>query len=76
VIGYLDDLLLVPLGVALAVKMIPPEVVASAREQARLSGENGRPVNRLGAVLVLLIWAGVVFLIGVIILIFFKRRFG
>jgi uncharacterized membrane protein YkvA (DUF1232 family) len=35
VIGYLDDLVLVPAGIALAVKMIPAEVMREAREEAR-----------------------------------------
>src|SRR3989344_3617110 len=35
VIGYLDDLLLVPLGLALVVRLTPPEVLESARAQAR-----------------------------------------
>src|SRR6266542_6142122 len=35
VLGYLDDLVLIPLGVALAIKMIPPEVMAECRARAR-----------------------------------------
>ena len=35
VLGYLDDLILVPLGIALAVRMIPPEVLAECRAKAR-----------------------------------------
>ena len=35
VLGYLDDLILVPLGVALAIKMIPPPVLAECRKKAR-----------------------------------------
>ena|SRR5258705_13426492 len=34
VLGQLDDLLLVPLGIALVIKLIPPEVLADARAQA------------------------------------------
>lgn len=76
VIGYIDDLLLVPLGIAVALKLVPPEVMASAREQARSSAEGGRPVNRLGAVLVLLIWLGVLILGGILVLRFLSRRGG
>lgn len=36
VIGYLDDLILLPLGIALALRMIPPEVMSECRERARL----------------------------------------
>ena len=34
ILGYLDDLILVPLGITLALKMIPPEVLADAQKQA------------------------------------------
>jgi uncharacterized membrane protein YkvA (DUF1232 family) len=34
VLGYLDDLVLVPLGIVLVLKMIPPEVMAEARVRA------------------------------------------
>jgi len=34
VLGYLDDLILVPLGIALAVRMIPAEVMDDCRAQA------------------------------------------
>lgn len=36
VLGYLDDLILIPLGIAIAVKLIPPDVLAECREKARL----------------------------------------
>ena len=33
VLGYLDDLLIIPVGIALAIKLIPKEVMAEAREK-------------------------------------------
>ena len=48
-LGYLDDLVLVPLGVALAVLMIPPIVLAERREKARTVVAVGKPVNRVAA---------------------------
>lgn len=60
VIGYLDDLLLVPLGIALVVRLTPPEVMATAREQAARAVE--RPVSRTAAVVVVLIWLGLILL--------------
>jgi uncharacterized membrane protein YkvA (DUF1232 family) len=54
VLGYLDDLILVPLGVALAIKMIPPRVLAECREKARDAKD--RPVNRVAAVVVVIVW--------------------
>ena len=54
VLGYLDDLILVPLGVALAIKMIPPHVLAECREKARDAKD--RPVNKVAAVVVIIVW--------------------
>ncbi len=56
VLGYLDDLVLVPLGVALAVKMIPPGVLAECRVQAQEVMRQGKPVNRVGAVVIIVVW--------------------
>jgi uncharacterized membrane protein YkvA (DUF1232 family) len=56
VLGYLDDLILVPLGILLARKMIPPEVMAESRERARERIAQGRPVNRVAAAVVVAIW--------------------
>ncbi len=50
VLGYLDDLILIPLGVALAARMIPIEVHEDRRQKARSA--EGQPVNRTAAVFV------------------------
>ena len=54
ILGYLDDLLLIPLGIALAVRMIPPHVLAEHRERSRTLAE--KPVNRTAAVAVVAVW--------------------
>lgn len=56
VIGYLDDLILVPVGVALAVKMIPLTVLAECREEAQRVLAAGKPVNRAAAAVIICIW--------------------
>jgi uncharacterized membrane protein YkvA (DUF1232 family) len=56
VLGYLDDLVLIPLGVALARKMLPPEVLAECRERSRQLMAQGKPVNRAAAVVIVAIW--------------------
>jgi len=56
VLGYLDDLLLVPLGIALALKMIPPAVMAESRDKARQAAAEGKPVSRTAAVVIVAIW--------------------
>ncbi|MFB6217580.1 MAG: YkvA family protein [Halobacteriaceae archaeon] len=55
VLGHLDDLVFVPLGVALARRAVPGEVLADARERA---GEPDGAAGWVGAALVVLAWAG------------------
>ena len=57
VLGYLDDLILVPLGIALALRLIPEQVMSESRDQARLEMGSGKPVSWVGAGIVGLIWA-------------------
>jgi uncharacterized membrane protein YkvA (DUF1232 family) len=54
VLGYVDDLILLPLGIALLVRLIPPEVLRDARQTA--TQFQGRALSRMGAVLVGLVW--------------------
>jgi uncharacterized membrane protein YkvA (DUF1232 family) len=56
VLGYLDDLVIVPLGVLLALKMIPPAVWAESRERAQRAMAAGKPVSRAAAVVIVSIW--------------------
>jgi len=57
VLGYLDDLILVPLGVALAVRMIPENVLSESRQKAREMIERGeRPVSRAAAAVIVVLW--------------------
>ena len=54
VLGYLDDLVLIPLGVALVVKLTPDDVLGDARERATHAAH--RPVSRVAAVVIVLLW--------------------
>src|SRR3954447_11324357 len=57
VLGYLDDLILIPLGVALAVRMIPEDVLYESRQKAREMVERGeRPVSRAAAAVIVVLW--------------------
>jgi uncharacterized membrane protein YkvA (DUF1232 family) len=56
ILGYLDDLVIVPLGVALALKMIPPDVLAECQEKSREVMKQGKPVNRIAAAIIIAIW--------------------
>ena len=57
VIGYLDDLILVPLGIMAAVRLVPEQVMSESRDQARLEMSSDKPVSWVGAGIVGLIWA-------------------
>jgi uncharacterized membrane protein YkvA (DUF1232 family) len=54
VLGYLDDLILVPLGIWLAIRFIPPEILAEHRATAEASGR--RPVSKAAAAAIVTIW--------------------
>jgi len=55
VLGYLDDLILVPAGILLAVKLVPPALMAELRaEAARRQDE--RPVSWTGAAVIVGVW--------------------
>lgn len=60
VIGYLDDLILLPLGIALIVKLTPPEVIRAAKERAAIQVE--RPTSYSAATVVVAIWLALGFL--------------
>jgi uncharacterized membrane protein YkvA (DUF1232 family) len=66
-LGYLDDLLLVPLGIFLALKMIPPEVMADARRSAQQASGPGSGARRLGTAIVIFVWLVLLALAAVII---------
>jgi uncharacterized membrane protein YkvA (DUF1232 family) len=55
ILGYLDDLIITPAGIALAVRMIPAEVLEEARLTAATQGVDRR-LGTIGAVIILLIW--------------------
>jgi uncharacterized membrane protein YkvA (DUF1232 family) len=64
VLGYLDDLLLLPLGIWLVLRLIPAEVMADSRLAAQARIAEGKPVMRLGLALVLIIWGLGLVLVG------------
>ena len=54
VIGYLDDLILLPLGIWLAVSLVPPDVMAECRIRASTALQ--RPTSRAGMIAIILLW--------------------
>lgn len=66
ILGYLDDLIIVPLGIMLAIRLIPPDLMRAFRKQA--DERSNRPISRVGAVLVAALWiagaVGMLWLLG------------
>lgn len=58
ILGYLDDLVIVPAGLALAIKLIPPPVMMECRERARIATEP--PTNWSAAAVIVSIWLAAV----------------
>jgi uncharacterized membrane protein YkvA (DUF1232 family) len=56
VLSYVDDLVLLPLGVIIALRMIPPEVMADSCAQSEAVLRAGKPVSWAGAVLIAAVW--------------------
>ena len=56
VLGLLDDLILLPLAIALCIRLIPADVFEDARRRA-IDAER-QPANRIAAVVIVLIWIG------------------
>ncbi len=71
ILGYLDDLIIVPLGIWLVLKMIPPQVLAECREKAAAQIERGKPINRAAAVVIIAIWIG----LGILAAMWLKKIF-
>lgn len=53
ILGYLDDLIIVPLGILLAVRLIPADVMRELRTEA---ARRAKPMSRLGLVMVISGW--------------------
>ena len=68
IIGYLDDLIIVPLLIWLVLKMIPVAVLNECREKAEaMSG--GKPTSKIAAVIIVAIWIA----LGILIVVWMGR---
>jgi uncharacterized membrane protein YkvA (DUF1232 family) len=72
VLGYLDDLILVPLGITLAIRMIPAPVMAECRVRATEIMAQGKPINKAAAVAIVGIWL----LLAALSILLLARLFG
>ena len=55
-VGLLDEMVVVPVGVLIAMKMIPADVFAECKEKARQVEEGKKPISPIAAVIVIAIW--------------------
>lgn len=56
VLGYLDDLVLIPLGITIAIKLIPQSVMEECRREAEGLFKDGKPRNWKAGAVIVLIW--------------------
>jgi uncharacterized membrane protein YkvA (DUF1232 family) len=56
VLGYVDDIILIPLGIALVIRLIPAAVWADARAEALANPWQGKPSSRAGALVIGALW--------------------
>ncbi|MHB1393798.1 MAG: YkvA family protein [Clostridia bacterium] len=63
VLGYLDDLILLPLGIGLIVKLIPNEVLEDCRQEAEVKYGGKKPDNWIFGIIIIMIWAMIIWLL-------------
>lgn len=63
VLGYLDDLILLPLGIALAIRLVPRPIMDECRAEAKIVYAGNKPKNRLAAFIVVLLWVVIISMI-------------
>lgn len=65
VLGMVDDLILLPLALALAIRLIPPRVIDDCRRRAYEADQESLPKSCMAAVMIFMIWIVIVVLTGV-----------
>ena len=70
--AYLDDLILVPLGIILAIKLIPQEILTECRQRAEIEHSQAKPANFVAAGVIIVIWL----IIASLVVIWLVRIFG
>jgi uncharacterized membrane protein YkvA (DUF1232 family) len=59
VLGYLDELILLPLFIHVTIRLIPPDIMVELRAQADQRLSESRPRNMTAAVVIILIWLSI-----------------
>jgi uncharacterized membrane protein YkvA (DUF1232 family) len=73
VLGYLDDVILLPLGIWLTIRMIPLAVLDESRARAEIELRDRRPANWAAAAVIILLWAGSIALVVLAVLRLIRR---
>jgi uncharacterized membrane protein YkvA (DUF1232 family) len=74
VLGYMDDFILIPLGIALAIRLIPHSVLAECRLRAQETMRNGRPVSQVAGAIIIVVWLALAALCTMWVYKWFGRR--
>lgn len=74
VLGYLDDLILIPLGIFLALRMIPRDVMAECRQKAEVESSIRLKKNWVAGAIIILIWLFLLALVGFLVWKAFPRN--
>ena len=61
VLGLLDDLIIVPLLISVSIKIIPPLILAEARQKVKNNTETSKKVNWIFAILIIVVWLFVIY---------------
>jgi len=62
ILGYMDDVIIVPLGILIVAKLIPPEIMAEHR--ALGAATQGRAVSHTAAIVITIVWTACIVLAG------------
>ena len=73
VLGLLDDFILIPVGITIAIKMIPAEVLRECRRKAEKRIKEPMPKKWLAGIIILCIWAGVLMIVVLSVIRWIRR---
>ena len=63
VLGYLDDVVLIPMGILLVVNLVPHDVMSECRLLAEEAASKGKPVSWIAGAVIILIWVAIAVLL-------------
>jgi len=73
VLGYLDDLILIPLGIAIVIKLIPADVLNECRVKAAQELSKNKPKNWIAGGIIIFMWICLFSLVAYYSVRFFKK---